>query len=84
MMKRTRFAIMFYIKRTKLTAQGTCPIYVRVSVNSERIEFSMNESIYPDSWNSKIQRAMVQDQNGVTWLYKSRVKTVDKLLKEDM
>lgn len=63
MMKRTRFAIMFYIKRTKPTAQGTCPIYVRVSVNCQRVEFSMNKFIHPDIWNSKTQRAMVQDQN---------------------
>jgi hypothetical protein len=63
MMKRTRFAIMFFIKRTKLTARGLCPIYVRVTVNHERIEFSINESVHPDSWNSKAQRAKVQEFN---------------------
>jgi site-specific recombinase XerD len=79
MMKRTRFAIMFYIKRTKPTAQGLCHIYVRVSVNTERIEFSINESVHPDSWNSKAQRAKVQENNDGQGINDSIQSVIDKL-----
>jgi predicted outer membrane repeat protein len=79
MMKRTRFAIMFYIKRTKPTAQGLCPIYVRVTINHERIEFSISEAIHPDSWNSETQRAMVQDHNDkeLKEIFETRIKNND-------
>lgn len=78
MVERVRFAIMFYIKRTKPTAQGTCPIYVRITVNGDRIEFSMNESINPDLWNSGLQRAYVSDQQGLE-LNESIQNVIDKL-----
>lgn len=62
MVERTRFAIMFYIKRTKLTAQGESPIYARLTVNGERIEFSINETVPLNLWNGATQRAKVLDQ----------------------
>lgn len=78
MVDRVRFAIMFYIKRTKLTAQGECPVYARLTVKGERFEFSMNESIPPELWDSKIHRAVPTDKRGIE-LNESIQNVIDKL-----
>ena len=57
-------AVIPQLFNSKPTAQGLCPIFVRVTLNHERIEFSIIESVHPDSWNSKAQRAKVQENDG--------------------
>ncbi|HLO59207.1 MAG TPA: site-specific integrase [Bacteroidales bacterium] len=78
MVERVRFAIMFYIKRTKLTVRGECPVYVRLTVNGERIEFSMNETIPPKLWDSNTQRALISEKTGIE-LNESIQCVIDKL-----
>ncbi|HJZ39452.1 MAG TPA: Arm DNA-binding domain-containing protein [Bacteroidales bacterium] len=78
MMKRTSFAILFYIRRSKPTAQGECPVYVRISVNKQRIEFSLKETIPPDIWDSKANRAYDTEQKGCE-LNETIQNTIDKL-----
>jgi integrase len=78
MVERVRFAIMFYIKRTKLTAQGECPIYARITINGERIEFSINETILPKLWNNSTQRAKATEKKGIE-LNDSIQSVIDKL-----
>lgn len=46
-------SILFYIKRAKVNKQGLCPIYVRVTVQSKRFEFSSNKFINPLKWSSE-------------------------------
>lgn len=46
-------SILFYIKRAKVNSLGVCPIYIRVTVNAKRFEFSANRFINPDRWSSK-------------------------------
>ena len=48
----TSVSILFYIKRAKTNNLGVCPIYVRVTVNTKRFEFSTNKYINPDKWSS--------------------------------
>lgn len=45
-------SILFYIKRAKVNKEGVCPIYVRVTVNSKRFEFSSNKFVTPEKWSS--------------------------------
>lgn len=49
----TSVAILFYIKRAKVNSQGYCPIYVRVTVNSRRFEFSANKSVQIENWSTE-------------------------------
>ena len=44
-------SVLFYIKRAKVNNEGICPIYVRVTVNSKRFEFSSNKYINPERWS---------------------------------
>ena len=51
-MKRATFTVLFYIKRTKKKKDGTSPIYARITVNSQRAEFTLHKSIYERDWNN--------------------------------
>lgn len=45
-------SILFYINRAKTNKEGVCPLYVRVTVNSKRFEFSSNKFVAPEKWSS--------------------------------
>ena len=47
----TKLSILFYAKRAKTTSDGLLPIYLRVTVDGERIEFSTKRYTHPDKWS---------------------------------
>ena len=49
----TTVSVLFYIKRAKVNNEGVCPIYVRVTIQSKRFEFSSNRYINPEKWSSE-------------------------------
>lgn len=49
--------INFVTKNTKLREDGKTPIYVRVTVNSERFELSTHQFVNPEKWNTEAQIA---------------------------
>lgn len=48
--------INFSLKKTKTLCNGTAPIYLRLTVNGKRIEFTTRRYIKPDRWNAEAQR----------------------------
>lgn len=44
--------VSFQLKKTKIDQQGKVPIYVRITINSLRTEFSIQQNVYPDKWLS--------------------------------
>lgn len=46
-----KLSILFYAKRAKTTADGLLPIYIRVTVDGERIEMSTKRYTSPDKWS---------------------------------
>ncbi len=46
-----KLSILFYAKRAKTTTDGLVPIYIRVTVDSERIELSTKRYTSPDKWS---------------------------------
>ncbi len=52
-MARVTFKVLFYIKRTKTLKDGTAPVYARVTVNGQRVEFGAQQSIEEDLWDNK-------------------------------
>lgn len=52
----TNVSVLFYVKRSKVNAKGFCPVYVRVTVNSKRFEFSSNKFAHLDKWSSEAGR----------------------------
>ena len=49
----TTVSILFYIKRAKINNDGVCPIYVRVTIDARRFEFSANKSVAPENWSGE-------------------------------
>jgi len=49
----TTVSVLFYIKRSKANNEGICPIYVRVTIQAKRFEFSSNKFINPDKWSGE-------------------------------
>ncbi len=49
--------ILFFIKRTKLTKTGDATIFVRITINKERTEFSLKRQVSPKIWDDKKERA---------------------------
>lgn len=39
-----------------MTTDGTAPIYLRITIDGERIEISSKRSVIPDKWNTKAQK----------------------------
>jgi site-specific recombinase XerD len=60
----TTVSILFYIKRYKVNIDGNCPIYVRVTIQSKRFEFSSNKFINPVKWS--VEGAKVKGSNEET------------------
>ncbi len=36
------FGLLFYLKKSKVDAQGKCPIYLRITIDGKRTEISTN------------------------------------------
>ncbi len=49
----TKITILFYVKRAKSTIDGLVPIYLRVTVNGQRIEQSTKRYVEPIKWSSE-------------------------------
>lgn len=48
----TKLSILFYVKRTKPNPAGQIPIYLRLTVDGVRLEFSVKRYVSPDKWNT--------------------------------
>ena len=51
------FSLLFFIRTTKTKSNGTAPIYVRITINGKRAEFSAKRTIEPIKWNNAKGRA---------------------------
>ena len=49
--------ILFLIKRTKLLKNGEAPIFVRITINKERSEFTAKKRLKPKYWSDAQQKA---------------------------
>lgn len=47
----TKLSILFYVKRAKSNSNGLSAIYLRVTIDGERIEFSTKRFTHPDKWS---------------------------------
>ena len=52
MSKMMNFIVSFFIKRTKLLANGEAPVYMRISAAGQRIDLGINRSLLSKQWDS--------------------------------
>jgi len=55
------FSILFYVKKSKILANGKAPIYIRITIDGKPKEITTKRHIEPQRWNSGAQKV-----NGLT------------------
>lgn len=62
---KTDFSIHFHLVNSKMNNQGSAPIYLRLTVNNKRIEYSITRRIEPKFWNKRSQKVMGTNREAV-------------------
>ncbi len=50
------FNLLFFIKKSKIKANGTAPIYLRITIDGKPKEIASKRYIQPDKWDNKLQK----------------------------
>lgn len=50
------FNLLFALKKAKILANGTAPIYLRITIEGDRLEFTTKRYINPSRWNASAQK----------------------------
>ncbi|MBN8676531.1 MAG: site-specific integrase [Chitinophagales bacterium] len=50
------FSLLFYVKKAKTVANGTAPIYLRITIDGKITELAAKRYILPEKWNSEAQK----------------------------
>ncbi len=50
------FSLLFYVKKSKILANGTAPIYLRITIDGKPKEITTKRHVEPDKWNSATQK----------------------------
>jgi len=59
---KTKITLHFYAKSTKMNAVGKLPIYVRLTVNGQRLEFSSKKFIEKSKWSPEMTKMKGQSE----------------------
>mgnify|MGYP003641688417 CR=1 FL=1 len=51
------FGLLFYLKKSKVDAQGKCPIYLRITIDGKRTEISSKHTIETERWSIEANKA---------------------------
>ena len=55
--RRSTFAVLFYINRTKVRKDGTCQLLCKVGIDAESAHIGIKAAIEPSLWNPETGRA---------------------------
>ena len=50
------FNLLFFIKKSKIKANGTAPIYLRITIDGKPKEIASKRYIQPERWDKKLQK----------------------------
>jgi len=64
-MKNSTFSICFFIKKSKLLKSGKAPLFMRITINGNRWETSMQAGVDPAKWDSNKEKARSSDRNSI-------------------
>jgi site-specific recombinase XerD len=59
---KTKITLHFYAKSTKSNSAGQFPIYVRLTVNGKRLEFSTKKFVQPSKWSTEMTKMTGQSE----------------------
>jgi site-specific recombinase XerD len=52
------FNLLFYVKKAKAIANGTAPIYLRITIDGKQTEIAAKRYISPEKWNNQAQKVV--------------------------
>ncbi len=64
--RRSTFAVLFYINRTKIRKDGMCQLLCKVSIDAEWEQIGTKVSVNPAIWNPEKGRADGRSENALT------------------
>ena len=64
--RRSTFAVLFYINRTKVRKDGMCQLLCKVSIDAEWEQIGTKVSVNPDIWNPDKGCADGRSENAIT------------------
>ena len=64
--RRSTFAILFYINRTKIRKDGTCQLLCKISIDAKWEQIGTKVSVNPAIWNPEKGRADGRSENAIT------------------
>lgn len=64
--RRSTFAVLFYINRTKVRKDGMCQLLCKVSIDADWEQIGTKVSVNPSIWNPEEGRADGRSENAVT------------------
>lgn len=50
------FSLLFYVKKAKTVANGTAPIYLRITIDGKITELAAKRYVLPEKWNPAAQK----------------------------
>jgi len=56
--------IYFYLRKSRPDRDGKYPIYIRISINNDRMEYPSGQSIHTGHWDDKKQKAIRAKEAG--------------------
>ena len=62
---RNKFYVHIHIIKTKINKKGQAPIYLRLTVDGKRKEYSVSRRIEPRKWNSRMEKALGNSREAV-------------------
>ena len=62
---KTDYHLHIHLVKNKLDKRGLAPIYLRLTVNGKRKEFSITRRIEPRKWNSRLEKVMGNHREAV-------------------
>ena len=63
--RRSTFAVLFYINRTKVRKDGMCQLLCKVSIDAEWVQIGTKVSVNPTIWNPDKGHAIGRSENAV-------------------
>jgi len=81
-------SLLFFIKKSKVNRAGMASIFLRITLDGRRCEFSVHRKVHPDYWNSRAQvvignSAEAQEINRHLSGLKNKVYTIQQNLERD-
>jgi site-specific recombinase XerD len=51
-----RISVLFYAKKSKKTSKGLWPLYIRITINGQRLEHAIQRNVTPSLWSATAGR----------------------------